>query len=250
MDGKELQEIIAEQLRKAGFEFQREPRIGGIRPDFLVKGPKGQLVIVEARAWSPGGGNTARAWRQVKLYESFTDATSAVFVIPESKYNYTNKGVVNADGLVSHLTNLFAEKPPRKTRIKPQSPGKLVFAAMPFASKYDDTYLVAMAEAAKNNNASCERVDHNEFTGDSVEKMKRLIEQCHAVIADLSESKPNVLFEAGYAAARGLPIVYICSTEFDAVPFNVRNEYIISYDKGQTKKLIPKLSNRLKPILK
>jgi hypothetical protein len=40
-----------------------------------------------------------------------------------------------------------------------------------------------------------------EFQGSVVDEIQRLIRQSVAVIVDLSEAKPNVLYEAGYAHA-------------------------------------------------
>jgi hypothetical protein len=61
MTGKEFEDKLERQFRAAGFDFERESAIGGLRPDFLVKGPHGEVVIIEAKSWDPKGGNTARA---------------------------------------------------------------------------------------------------------------------------------------------------------------------------------------------
>ncbi len=82
------------------------------------------------------------------------------------------------------------------TRIGPQ---RTIFAAMPFSGDYDDTYFVAMAHAAHSLGAVCRRIDREDFEGDIVEGIKKLIRESVAVIADLSESKPNVLYETGFA---------------------------------------------------
>ena len=63
---KDFVDQIEEKLAQAGFDFEREPSIGGLRPDFMVQGPSGEIVVVEAKVWDPKGGNTARAWRKVK----------------------------------------------------------------------------------------------------------------------------------------------------------------------------------------
>ena len=55
-----------------------------------------------------------------------------------------------------------------------------------------------------------------------------------AVIADLSESKPNVLYEAGLAHALKRPSVHICSTPIADLPFDVRNWNTIFCRRGQT----------------
>ena len=71
-----------------------------------------------------------------------------------------------------------------------------------------------------------------------------------AVIVDLSESKPNVLYEAGYAHAKGKATVHICSTDLTALPFDVRNWNTLSYKRGQTAHLREPLTRRLKAALR
>lgn len=135
--------------------------------------------------------------------------------------------------------------------IRPQQPNpRRIFAAMPFSSDYDDVYMVAMTSAAEAVNAVCERVDHQAYSGDVVERLKATIKKSSAVIVDFSESRPNVLYEAGYADALGIPTINICSTPLENLPFDVRNLRTLKYSKGQTHKLAGILSRELKSILK
>ncbi|MCK4732534.1 MAG: hypothetical protein KAT65_08750 [Methanophagales archaeon] len=251
MDEKHLLDHISKLLNNAGLEFEREPAVGGLRPDFIVYGPEGKFVIVEAKAWNPHGGNTARAWNQVEAYKRATGADQAFLVIGELKKNFGNKGVVNVNGLVPALREYFSRRSQRemKKELPRQAKEKLVFAAMPFSREYDDTYFVAMAYAAKKVDASCKRVDKEEFTGDIVEEIKILIRKSIAVIVDLSESMPDVLYEAGYAHALDKPAVHVCSTPLSELPFDVRNWNTIEYSHGQTVTLKEPLARRLKSVL-
>jgi nucleoside 2-deoxyribosyltransferase len=94
---------------------------------------------------------------------------------------------------------------------------------MPFKGEYDDVYWVAMTAAAQAVGAACVRIDREDFEGDIAAKIRDLIEKCDAVIADLSESNPSVLYEVGYAHALSRPCVPVCSTSLDNLPFDVRN---------------------------
>lgn len=251
MDEKQLLRDIAALLESAGLEFEREPAVGGLRPDFIVHGPEGELVVVEAKLWHPRGGNTARAWSQVEAYKQATGADQAFLVIGELKKNFSNRGVVNVHGLIPALSDFFSKRTRRKRRKEPlrQATERVVFAGMPFSREYDDTYFVAMAYAAEKVDASCKRVDKEEFIGDIVEEIKSLIRRSVAVIVDLSESKPNVLYEAGYAHALDKPTVHICSTPLSELPFNVRNWNTIEYQRGQTVALRYPLARRLQSVL-
>lgn len=252
MYGKKFEDKLERQFVEAGLDFEREPAIGGLRPDFLVKGPQGEVVVIEAKDWNPRGGNTARAFEQVRHYQKITGADQAFLVLPDLKRNFRDKGVVSAETIISTLKNLFEHpghiRRPEKSKAKETD--KTVFAAMPFTREFDDTYFVAMSFAAEEVQAACKRVDQTEFSGDIVEEIKRLICESIAVIVDLSEGKPNVLYEAGYAHALGKPTVHICSTDLSELPFDVRNWNTIPYRRGQTTRLRQPLALRLRAVIK
>ena len=234
-------------LKKTGYEFVREPSLAGLRPDFLVKGPAGQQVIIEVKEWEPIGGNTARALSQAEHYKSLTKSDYAIVVFPDLKRNYKEKGVVSTEILSETLADYFKKEYYRK-KIGSEPLSKttpIVFAAMPFDREYDDTYFVAMTHAANKVKAICKRVDLIEFSGDIVEEIKRLIRESIAVIVDLSGSKPNVLYEAGFAHALKKPTVHICSTPFSDLPFDISHWNTIAYNRGQTNALREPLARRL-----
>ena len=97
--------------------------------------------------------------------------------------------------------------------------------------------------------AVCKRVDREQITGDINEEIQSLIRQSVAAIVDLSGSKPNVLYEAGYARALGKPCVHICSTSLKKLPFDVRNINTLSYTIGRIHLLKPELTDLLKAAL-
>ena len=76
-----------------------------------------------------------------------------------------------------------------------------------------------------------------------------MIRKAMAVIVDLSESKPNVLYEAGFAHALKKPCAHICSTPTDKLPFDLAQWKTTLYQPGQTHKLRKDLTQRLKAIL-
>jgi nucleoside 2-deoxyribosyltransferase len=76
-----------------------------------------------------------------------------------------------------------------------------------------------------------------------------MIKDSIAVIADLSESKPNVMYEVGYAHAMEKPTIHICSTPLKDLPFDVAHWNTIDYQQGQTHKLGRTIAQRLSSIL-
>jgi hypothetical protein len=245
---KEIEDIIAERLREAGLKFVTEKAIGGLAPDFIVSAPDGRQFIVEARHWDFPG-LTTEASRQAQFYQEAAKVDGAFVVIPGLKRNLPAKGVVSIDGLVPAI---LAELETAKTRAHPAETTKverLIFAAMPFAPQYEDVFFVAMSHAAEQVGAVCDRVDRREFQGNVVEEIHRMIRKSVAVIVDLSESKPNVLYEAGYAHALRKPCVHICSTPVEKLPFDVAQWKTTLYQPGQTYKLQKELTQRLKAIL-
>ena len=245
---KEIEEIIADRLREAGFKFVTEKAIGGLAPDFIVFAPDGRRFIVEARSWDFPG-LTTEASRQAHLYQEAAQTDGAFVVIPGLKRSLPSKGVVTIDGLVPALQAEFQmtkahANPSEVTKVE-----KVIFAAMPFAPQYEDVFFVAMSYAAEQVDAVCERVDRREFQGNVVEEIHRLIRKSTAVIVDLSESKPNVLYEAGFAHALKKPCIHICSTPMDKLPFDVAQWKTTPYQSGQTHKLRKDLTQRLKAIV-
>jgi len=57
------------------------------------------------------------------------------------------------------------------------------------------------------------RVDRQEFLGDIVFEIIARIRECRFVVADVTEHKNGVYFEAGYAAGMGLPVIWTCHKE-------------------------------------
>ena len=244
----EVEKLIADKLRDAGIKFVTQQAIAGLAPDFIVYAPDGRQFIVEAKNWDFPGFK-AEASRQAQHYQDAAKSDGAFIVIPSLKRGSPEKGVVTVDGLVPALKAEFENS---KTRTNPSEATKvsrIVFAAMPFAPQYEDVFFIAMRQAAEQVRAVCERVDRREFQGSVVDEIQRLIRQSVAVIVDLSEAKPNVLYEAGYAHALNKPCIHICSTSTEKLPFDVSHWKTTMYHPGQTHKLAKELAQRLKAVL-
>lgn len=245
---KEFEKVIADQLRDAGIRFATQKALAGLAPDFIVYAPDGRQFIVEIKNWDFPG-LTTEASRRVQHYQEAVKADAVFVVIPSLKRNLPAKGVVTLDGLVPALQAELERTKTRSNPPKAKNLDKLVFAAMPFAPQYEDVFFIAMRYAAEQAGAVCDRVDRREFQGNVVEEIQRLIRKSVAVFVDLSEAKPNVLYETGYAHALKKPCIHICSTTVEKLPFDVAQWKTTFYQPGQTHKLAKELAQRLKAVL-
>jgi hypothetical protein len=247
---QEFDQKIAHLLMQANVAFKSNVAVEGLEADFVVSDPSGTIVILEAKSWEPNKINLKRAANQAALLKMVTKADKAYVVIDALDQGDAEAGVIAFSQLLDVLPSTSTEVRTRSRGFRSfQEPEKIVFAAMPFSPEYDDIFFVAMSHAAKSVGAVCRRVDLEEFGGDIVVEIKRLIDSSIAVIADLSESKPNVLYEVGYAHALDRPTVHICSTPLDELPFDVRNWNTLQYKRGQTYEFQERLSARLKVLL-
>lgn len=247
----QISEQIADVLSRENIQFDRNVSIGGVQPDFVVYAPDGRQFIIETKTWSNQPGFRKRAEHQAELYEGHIGVDGAFLVLDNLERSNISGGAVTLDKLVPALRKAFAESPPGKKAQKPvdKSPRPHIFAAMPFDSRYDDVFLVAMSYAAEQVGSVCKRVDKVEFSGDIVTEIEKLIREARAVIIDLSESKPNVLYEAGYAHALNKPVVHICSTPLGDLPFDVAQWNTLSYSQGRTFSLKRPLTRRLRAVV-
>jgi len=239
-------------LRDAKLNYTKEPVVGEARPDFVVTTENGDQIVVEVKAWEISPDSTARAINQAQRYKELSKAGAAVIVTSAVLESFASAAiaVTPMGGLINALATLASNLAKNKRSPKPQlvqlAPKKKVFASMPFAQQYDDTFLVAIEPASLANGAIAERVDHNGTAGPVVPQIRAMIKAAKVVVADLSDSRPNVLHEVGYAEALRKPVIQICSSSTSMLPFNVRNNQTIKYAIGQTAKLKKTLESEIK----
>lgn len=102
------------------------------------------------------------------------------------------------------------------------------FVAMPFHDAFEDRFHFGIAPRVHDAGLLCERMDQVSFTGDVVEMMKRRISSAEVVVADLSESNPNVYLEVGYAWACRIPTILMCDDATEPA-FDVRGHRFLRY---------------------
>jgi hypothetical protein len=107
---------------------------------------------------------------------------------------------------------------------------KRVFVAMPFSEEFENVYEFGIYPAVRNCGFICERVDEAHFTGDILGRIKEGIETASLVIADLTEGRPNVYLEVGYAWGRGVPVIFV-ARKGEQLHFDVSTHRCIFYGK-------------------
>jgi nucleoside 2-deoxyribosyltransferase len=88
----------------------------------------------------------------------------------------------------------------------------------------------------------CERVDEAAFTGDIVERIRDGIRNAEFVIADLTDARPNVYLEVGYAWGQGRPVLLV-AREGQQLHFDVSHHKCVFYTT------IGKLAERLERLI-
>lgn len=104
-----------------------------------------------------------------------------------------------------------------------------VFVAMPFSDEMDDVYHYGIQGAVKSAGFLCERADSTAFTGDILDRIQERIESSTLVVADLSNSNPNVYLEVGYAWGCDVPTVLLTDNT-DDLEFDVQSHNCVIYD--------------------
>ncbi len=102
-----------------------------------------------------------------------------------------------------------------------------VFIAMPMAgskAEYEDVH-DAIVHAANNCGLNAERVDDVESNERITDRLLESIRRAEFVIADLTDARPNVFYEAGYAYGLGKTPIYVArygtNIEFDLKDYSI-----------------------------
>lgn len=241
---------ISSQISSTGSVFDRDVQIGGLEHDFVVQPSEGRNVIFEVKNWEPTKHNITRAGKQARFLKQATGSIESYVVLPQKSTFKLPTGVITIEDIPSVIKINSSTIPDPSSIAKIDKTAKWpIFAAMPFSDEFDDVYYIAMREAANQAGGAMRRVDLELYEGDVVDKIHEMIDTAKVVIADLSEARPNVLYEIGYARGRGLQVVPICSTDLTELPFDVRNWNVMKYKRGGAFHLIADLAKRLKSAL-
>jgi hypothetical protein len=247
---KEVEDKISQVLDSHGINFKREVVVGGVRSDFFMIKPTGGTAIFEVKQWEPTQENINRARTISNYMTSGSGVDNTYIIMPSLPENYNDPYIITPTRVIDVLNTPLETSAKKKPPVVLDKPLRKVFVAMPFAKEYDDTFFVGIQPIVTRLKFDCIRIDQEPIPGDTTKNIKQMIEDSAFIIADVSESKPNVLFEMGYAEGNKLKVFQICSTGLDNLPFDIRNNKTIYYSKGQTKELSKVLNKTLRQFVK
>lgn len=245
-------DAIRKSLDKQGIDYLQSVYAGGTAADFFFSTPTSGSVILQAKNWEATDENLAWAKRIADSTRKGANVNQAYVVIPSDTPLNLKNGILSP-GQISEVIKTPIINPQKKIKtpeVVTLDAKHQVFAAMPFKETYEDTFRVAIEPACTAVDARCIRVDKEPYAGDITQKILTEIAKSDLVIADISETRPNVLYEYGYAKGKDKPIIPICSTDANDIPFDIRQENTLFYKKGQTYLLRDVLVERLKNLLK
>jgi hypothetical protein len=159
-----------------------------------------------------------------------------------------NKGVITYDG---NAMLLRARSPQPDDTFEAdtlrQRSLRHLFVAMPFAKEFDNLYYFGIKGPVEQRHRKCERVDHDKYVGDVVDRIKERIATAELVIADITGASANVFFEVGYADGMRKPIILLSQAQ--DVPFDLHTRSQIRYDPQDILSLSRALGETLDALL-
>lgn len=106
----------------------------------------------------------------------------------------------------------------------------LVAVAMKFNKKPDECPIYkAIKDATHSLKIDCKRADEIYAPGNIVEDIYDLLSSCSLVIADVTGLNSNVMYEVGFAQAKGKQIIFITQDEHSKLPFDINHQRVLKY---------------------
>lgn len=88
------------------------------------------------------------------------------------------------------------------------------FVAMSFSPEMLEIYESNIAPAIRAAGYEPTHVGKVEFTGDIIEEITRQVRRSRFIVADFTDQKHGVYWEAGFALGMGLPVFWTCRQDF------------------------------------
>ena len=110
---------------------------------------------------------------------------------------------------------------------------KYCFIIQPFEEVYNKRFEDTYRPAIEKTGLNAYRVDKDSSVRIIIGEIEKKIKGSELCFADISEDKPNVWYELGYASAIGKDVVMVCDNEKrERLPFDINQRSVIFYDTG------------------
>lgn len=119
---------------------------------------------------------------------------------------------------------------------------KTVFVAMPFSESFEDVYQFGIYATVRRCGYVCEKVDQSMYAGSIIDRILCSIKSAEFVIADLTEERPNVYLEVGYAWGLDIPVILV-AREGQRLHFDLSHHKCLFY------RTITRLSEQLEQTI-
>ena len=121
---------------------------------------------------------------------------------------------------------------------------------MPYRREFENVFDFGMRLPIEECGLLPVRVDKEAFSGSISQEIKRRLEQSVLVIADVTGSNPNVLYELGYADGCNIPTIVVCQRrEQVELPFDLRDVNTLFYENELLRNLNKDLLLRIRRVI-
>lgn len=107
------------------------------------------------------------------------------------------------------------------------------FVIMPFGGYFDQYYNDIYKPAIEANGLIPFRADSLSRPSTIISDIWEFTKNAKILLADLTDTNPNVMYELGLAHAIAKPTILI-SEKIDSVPFDLRSLRVLTFDKNET----------------
>ena len=103
-----------------------------------------------------------------------------------------------------------------------------VFVLMPFDDKFNSVFSGFLEKVLQGRKFEVIRADNIESQRSIMRDVIEGIVSCDLIVADLTDSNPNVYYELGIAHALGKPVIHL-TQDLEEVPFDLQSYRLIEY---------------------
>lgn len=171
-----------------------------------------------------------------------------------SEWNYIVQPLLGGGLIHSPENGMVAITPTGWERIeaRPRATGTRGFVAMSFAKELAPVYQ-AIAKGITAAGYEPMRIDADHYIGGVMDRIVSKIRESRFVVADLTQNRGGVYYEAGFALGRDIPVFLLCRRQDLAgdvrVHFDVQHLFILAWDEDGLPKLSEDLEAKITAVL-